>query len=216
MKKVILTFLFAGAFVASQAQTEKGTWMLGGNIGFSTSSSTSKSNGTTVDGPSYTNFNISPMAGYFIMDRLAVGLDLNYSSFSSTTKQKNTAGNNVDLTDKSSDIIVSPMVRYYYMMNDKAGLFGHLGVGFGSRSSSNQSLVNDAVTTTESPSSSLFNLTVGPGFVYFLNPSIGLEASVLYSSMSSSYTPTGASDKVTNASSGVSVNIGFGIYLGSK
>ena len=64
MKKLLLVGAVA-LFGAMNAQTEKGSWVIGGSttIGFNSKSSKVKYNGQSVDGPKSTSFNITPSAG---------------------------------------------------------------------------------------------------------------------------------------------------------
>ena len=67
MKKLLLSLVAVAAFAFStQAQTEKGKVMLGGNVGFSTSK---------VDGANKSDFNFRaiPSVGYFVSDNIAIG-----------------------------------------------------------------------------------------------------------------------------------------------
>ena len=114
MKKVILvaTILVAG-FTSANAQTEKGTVLLGGNISFQTS-----------DGESV--FSASPNVGFFVANNIAVG-----GRFSIAT------------TDGYTAWAVGPFVRGYFAGSDKGKFFaegsGNVGgatetdteVGFG-------------------------------------------------------------------------------------
>src|SRR5690606_28845292 len=72
MKKFYLTLAAVAALTfASQAQTEKGKFIVGGGLGFDTESVKDTDNKST-------SFNIMPSAGYFVADNIAVGLCLGY------------------------------------------------------------------------------------------------------------------------------------------
>ena len=71
MKKVLLAVvILVGLSTVANAQTSKGTWLLGGGASF-----TSQSEG----GQSYSDWSISPSIGGFIKNNLAIGalLDIN-------------------------------------------------------------------------------------------------------------------------------------------
>ena len=82
----LLVFLFLG--FAASAQTEKGSWLVGGNLGLNTS----KNN---------TNIDFSPKAGYFFLHNFAAGaaIDLGYSKV-------------VDI--KTTTFGIGPFARYYF------------------------------------------------------------------------------------------------------
>ncbi|MEO7313355.1 MAG: outer membrane beta-barrel protein [Chitinophagaceae bacterium] len=88
MKK-ILAFALVLVGTSSFAQTEKGDWMVGGNIGFRTNKNNS-------------NFSFSPNAGYFFADRFVAGAALQ-TSFEKTG----------DI--KSSTVGLGPFARYYFL-----------------------------------------------------------------------------------------------------
>lgn len=102
MKKVLLvaTILVAG-FMSANAQTEKGNWLLGGNVSFQTS------DGTSV-------FMAAPNLGYFVAKNLAAGARLNL-----LTSEGYTAW------------AVGPFVRGYFAGSDKGKFFGEGGVNIG-------------------------------------------------------------------------------------
>ena|ERR1035437_2200245 len=75
MKKffTIIVFILSVSIVTfSQDLAKKGTWELGGGIGFS--SLTYVDAGTTDANGAHTTFSISPEAGYFITDNFELGL----------------------------------------------------------------------------------------------------------------------------------------------
>jgi len=81
MKKIIVLFIFFLISLGIQAQDQttkirKGTWLIGGDLSFSTFTFQSSSN---LSSSSTTNtLNLNPQAGYFIGNRIAVGLGVNY------------------------------------------------------------------------------------------------------------------------------------------
>jgi hypothetical protein len=156
MKKVVLLFAVAIAAFSANAQTGKGTWLLGGSAGFSS--------GKSSGGTSTTQFNISPDAGYFVAENVAVGGMLSFSSYKyvATTTNFN----------------VAPFVRYYFLpLGTSAKLFGEGMFGFGSQKTTGFSAVN----------STMWQIKAGPAF--FLNESIALETALYYNSNKVKSTP---------------------------
>jgi hypothetical protein len=100
MKKVLFIAALVAASFAGQAQTSKGTYLLGGGAGF---------NSTT----GATTWNISPNAGYFVIDNLAAGASVSIAG----------AGGGTSFG-------VGPFVRYYFVSLGKAKVFGNAGFNY--------------------------------------------------------------------------------------
>ena len=74
MKKVLLAVvILVGLSTVANAQTSKGTWLLGGSAGYSSYGNSS-------------SWSLSPSVGGFVKDNLAIGAELNIQGFSSTTQ----------------------------------------------------------------------------------------------------------------------------------
>ncbi|OIQ97342.1 hypothetical protein GALL_206000 [mine drainage metagenome] len=109
MKKILLSFIITFIALSTQAQTEKGTWLLGGSASFS---SAKPANGSAV-----TSSVVNPVAGYFINNNLAVGAGINLQ----------TSGGGY------SSISAAPFIRYYFLpIGTNAKLFGNGSFGYGS------------------------------------------------------------------------------------
>ena len=87
----------------------RGNFVVGSSLGFSTSSSSIQMTTSTSDeegqGPSALQISFAPKIGYFLQDNFALGLgmDLTFSSLKEP---------NQDRTD-DSDLLFGPFVRYY-------------------------------------------------------------------------------------------------------
>lgn len=155
MKKLILSLAIVTiATLTATAQTGKGTWLIGGDAGF-TSSKYSGASGSA------TTVYINPDAGYFFADDLAAGAGVNFSSYSP-------GGGG----SSSTNFTFAPFVRYYFLpLGDNAKLFANGMFGFGSTSNGN----GGSVSSTE------WGLSAGPAF--FLNEHTALEATLFYNSL---------------------------------
>jgi len=102
MKKFLLiaTFIVTG-FISANAQTEKGTLLLGGDVTFQTS-----------DGNSA--FTARPAVGYFIANNFAIGGQ--FTLFAS---------------DGYSSWALGPFVRGYFAGSEKGKFYGQLGLNVG-------------------------------------------------------------------------------------
>jgi len=106
MKKLLLTTALVAVFGFANAQTEKGGWLVGAssNLGF---------NSVDYGAGSVSVFNLDAKAGNFLMDNLAVGLNIGYNSF-----------------DGNSSSSLGIFARYYI----NGGIF--VGAGYNSLSDS--------------------------------------------------------------------------------
>jgi len=159
MKKLILSMaLLGGVIFSSQAQTEQGKFIVGGNVSYSTSKS------DAAGAKSSHNFSIVPNVGYFVSDNIAVGTGIGYES------------NKLDRASevgKSEAFVVSPFGRYYVPVADKFKFFGQLSVpmAFGNTKETDEQLkVGD-----KTGSSTSIGVALAPGFAYFPSSKIGIE-----------------------------------------
>jgi hypothetical protein len=179
MKKVNLTLVFIfAAIVSGFAQTSAGTLFFGGGLGFSSSTSklTVSGGNTTInqDGPTSSDFSIVPGVGYFVADKLAVGLDLSFSVGSEKFPDNN---NPNDYTKISSNVIgINPYVRKFFMLSDNFGFTGTFGVGVGFGSSKREIRRGSTTTTTDDIKLTILEVGITPGIVFFPTNKVGLEA----------------------------------------
>ncbi len=103
MKKLVFALLLACcAFTQANAQFAKGSLMLGGNVGFSS---------TSVAGTSTTQIGFSPLVGYFFTPEFAAGAQIAFVSVSAGGQSE-------------SVFAFGPFLRYYFVNTDKTGVFG--------------------------------------------------------------------------------------------
>lgn len=169
--------------IASYGQIEKGNYLLGGNLGIIYSSN-----------QDYIHYgmDIKPNVGYFVTDRLALGLALPFSF----SRSKN------DAWQYSYTYYgLSPFLRYYFAKRDKSAFFASTSFGFSNASSKNKSGSSDETKNSSTYTSANLSL----GYVYFLTKNIGLEAVLGYNRNK---------EKDYDTRSDIRFNIGFQIYLG--
>lgn len=88
MKKILVTLLGCALLTGSQAQTEKGDWMVGGGFNLNTAK-----NNTVI--------NLSPSAANFVANNLAVGANVKL-------------GYSKEGLSKTTSFGLGPWVRYYF------------------------------------------------------------------------------------------------------
>ncbi len=135
MKKIVLTLaLSITCAIFAQAQTEKGTLLLGGGAGFNSVK--------TGDADATNTISITPNVGFFLKENLALGgrVLLNNSKTGDA--------------DAENTIAVGPFVRYYFLpIGSNAKLMADAGFGLGSTN-----------LPGESKSLTYWSLAAGPAF----------------------------------------------------
>ena len=185
MKKVLLSILCAAAANLAHAQSiPAGTISLGGNIGYSRSTS---NNSSTYNGTTYTSestasqFSFSPSVGFFVADNLALGINLGYTANRRvyTTTSGNTPSSPITRPelDPTTTLRLGAYAQYYKMLTEQFGVLGTLGGGF-------QSLHDYAYSNNSSSAAiqelkgSGYYAELTPGIVFFPIPKLGLTASI--------------------------------------
>ena len=177
MKKIILTCAIALGFLSTQAQIQKGNVMIGSNL---------SNISFGLDKPNAFSLSINPKAAWFVQDGLALGGDVNLG-----LSTLSGAGTNVNYG-------VGALGRYYGSKGanevvNNSRFFGEATVGI------------NGTNPSEGPSTNGLGFSFGPGFTYFITPSIGLETLLKYQGTvgfgSSAY------------AHGLNLGVGFQIYL---
>lgn len=205
MKKSLLVGAIA-LFGLSNAQMTKGDWVISGNtgIGFNNVNTTYKADGQTEDGPKVSTFSVTPSVGYFVIDKLAVGIDFGFTT--ATTKYEG-------LKSTVSSLTVMPTATYYFTNDSKFVPF--LGAGAGYASVKNKGSV-DFMGVTESEEMTTDGLAwkVKGGITYMATQSLGINLGVSYDQFSNKETYFGTEVKTNVKTFGA--NIGFSYFIKSK
>lgn len=198
--KIILVIGIVLSCNLSFAQTEKGGFIAGGNLGFSSEEIESSSNNSFEQ--TITSVNINPSVSYFAIDRLSLGLSLpfNYSEIEQPQGSKN----------KITSYMIGPSFRYYFNF-DNFSLFPTLRYSFGKQISDGLQFnpiigqVEDVKTET-----SINQFTGGVGLAFFLNQNVAIEGILAYSKLNRDNESEFASDlKTTN----LAFNVGLQFYF---
>jgi opacity protein-like surface antigen len=157
MKKISLILLAMFSLNWANAQIEKGSMYLGGT--FLISSTTFQEDG---DDDKISSFSILPNFGYFVSDKLSIGLQAGYTQ----EKEKNVNGVNSS-TNTSGLFLVAPTLRYYVpTASENFFFFAQFQVGLGFGNNKEEVRVGNTTLSTSSKASS-FNLGLSPGFAFF-------------------------------------------------
>jgi outer membrane protein len=208
MKKqyiVLLLLLFSSSILF--AQVEKGKWLLAcySNLGLDIGKyKWESSDGGIASEYKYTEFNVSPMAGYFVIDKLAAGLFMDYQYYKDVATDDND-------TYKENSFIIGPFAKYYIMEYKHIWPFVGAGIGFGSG--------KYGWDGSDEYKWKILNYRIGAGAAYFLNDNVGLELSLGYNYYAEKYDNTeeaksaNASDN-KDYSGGLKVSLGFVVTIG--
>lgn len=181
-------FLLALTFsLITNAQITKGNWLVGGNFRFSSEKAESSSNNFTTTQKGF-GFNLTTDLGYFLKDKLAVGLVPTFGY-----------GNPEGSGNSGYGFGIGPFVRYYFLNTDKRiNIFSHLEYQFG-----NGYRQGDKTTETQ-------NFNIKAGLVVFFNSSVAMEITLGYAyGKVTSFSGIGSESKF-NA---FNIGIGFQIHL---
>jgi hypothetical protein len=195
---VALTPIVQGQF------TDQGRFIIGSAVGFSSNKSTTslpgQSTGNIVE-PQNTQWNVSPSIGYFLLNNLALGIGLDYTSSSETR-----AG---EEKTKDSDLLFGPFARLYFPFGDKA-FFLQSNFGFGNSSDN----FNDG-TKVQNINTNILAIGVGPGFTIFSNDAIGIEALVKYNYARSKFDIdiAGIKTSTTTKTNQIALSLGIQLYF---
>jgi hypothetical protein len=181
MKKVLFAAFLLVSSHSMFAQVNQGQWLVGGSAGFNSSK------WGDSDAGKETNIWVAPNIGYFLMDKLAAGVEVAFSS------DKNKADD-----DAVTSFSAAPFVRYYFLdAGEKVNVFADAHYGFGSIGA------DDKVSFNE------FQIKAGPAI--FLTPNTALEFALYYKSQGGDRWKIGTEDERNN---NFGLSIGFQIHLG--
>jgi hypothetical protein len=191
--KHTITPLFLFFCINVSAQLNKGTWLVGGSGSFKSSATESYGTGYSQTSDRL-EIAISPNVGYFVMDKLALGLKTSF------TKHKEEVDGPGGLYTNTNRFYVGPFARYYFLEKEKQ--FNLLAdIGYQYVRVNFKPIIKVDITN--------FNAAVGP--VIYFNTTVGLEFLVGYYSTKETRKQSGGD--YTNKQSGLQMSIGFQIHL---
>ncbi|MDR1877607.1 MAG: hypothetical protein LBQ84_08295 [Flavobacteriaceae bacterium] len=198
MKKLFLVGALAltGLFATAQeSEGLKGTWFVGGQLGF----------GSTDDGKKYSEKTSSisavPIVGTFVSPSVAVGLGIGYLGGSSKVGDYD--------QDKSSKIVIKPLVRKYWNITGGLFFYGQIAAPVIIGTDTKYTYTVDINTGKEVKNENKTNtsdigLEVSPGFDYVINKWLTIETS--FTIFSFNYHSSKEDVKDAKASSEVNVS----------
>jgi len=179
MKKLLTIAMLCASALAANAQTEKGKFILGGTIGYSSTKSE-----TVQYNNKRTNLDLLPSAGYFVSENLALGLGIGYSrninniTYNSEPAVHYAYYNRKETTDY---FMISPFIRHYVNISDKFKFFSQLSVpmkwGNIKSEDGGNNPAADVISDSKSKTTSI-GVGIEPGLAYFPTKKIGIQLSI--------------------------------------
>jgi hypothetical protein len=187
---IIATLVFTAT---SNAQITKGNWMVGGSGSFSSKKYQANDSNGNKEINNYKSIDLTPTIGYFIIDKLSVGISLGY-------KGEFYIGTTTSPQQNYNSLYTGPFIRYYFLKPEKTfNIFAEGGYIIGNRHASSWAF--------ESNDTKINSYTFTGGTSFFFNSSVGLELNLKY--LSKNETLENSELKVDD----FQVNIGFQIFL---
>jgi len=182
MKKLITIIgLITLISLNTMSQDLKGKVLLSGMLGAGFDKS------ETVDARSrkYNYFSISTPGGYFVTNKLMVGVVGEYSNRYMYSLNKSTS-NSYESSSYEYSYLIGPFVRSYFPINEKFMFFLHFESKFGLKQYEYLSVDEDNSWTSKSEKASHFNTAFYPGLSYRITNKLMIEAGFAKFSYSSS------------------------------
>ncbi len=181
MRKLIISMAFLCLAFMANAQTEKGNFYLGGggSLTYHTRTTTLKYNDSEMMEFVDNKYLVNPSIGYFVINGLAVGIDVMYLTNTTDYSYPGTTEDNNGSEDKitSGETMIGVFAKYYY--GDKKlkpfvnGKIGYVNL------SEEISYVGDEYENYKTDARGL-GFAGSIGAIYFLNDHVGLELGAGY------------------------------------
>ncbi|MBL7774841.1 MAG: outer membrane beta-barrel protein [Saprospiraceae bacterium] len=186
----------------TQQFTERGNFVIGTAIGFSSNTSTISQTSGQGEGPESFQWNIAPHVGYFLFENFALGVGLDYTF--SREKQPNADKND------DTDLLFGPFGRYYIPFGGDKAVFLEGNFGFGT---SSDNLIIDG--QPQNISTDIIAFGAGPGFTIFSNDAIGIETLFKYNFARSRFNTEqgGVTTETTTKTNQFAISLGIQVYF---
>jgi hypothetical protein len=170
MKTIVAFILLIGFVIAeADAQTEKGSFMIGGS-GYVQRSKQHVGNGPPVGNNPLTSFGISPTVGYFPVKNLMTGI---------ITSETLSVFHQTGFKSSSNSFSIGPIIRYYFPFAGKFAVFPEASAVY-NRSTGKSSGQIQGVPSDEKYKTEYFNYRAGVGLAWFVASNVGIEAIFVY------------------------------------
>lgn len=186
MKKLLTLAALCASVWTVNAQTEKGKLLIGGNIGYSNSKSSSRNAQIEQligeDSVKTISYSVAVNAGYFIRDNFAIGMGIGYSHIKSNLNGT-VYYNDLQIPSplfysgesKSDLFFLNPFARYYVGLADNFKFFGQVSVPISSGTQKQSGAANPG--NYQEYKTTSYGVSIQPGLAFFPSKRISLELS---------------------------------------
>ena len=189
MKKLCITILLVGALLNTKAQTLSNKLFAGGSVSFEFAKASVDDNSKTYNNPKAIQiYSITPCFGYHLSNRIAIGLQLFYSSSECNYMDYYSSKNVIDSTLKykitNKTYSIAPFLRYYIPINDKFRIYINTAFPFSYSKSDNTSYISYSGPSTGQiqvqPTNTIksIGINISPVFQWFVKDNIAITGSV--------------------------------------
>lgn len=213
-----LIILVAVLLTSTFAFAQSGKMFVTGHLGFNSYSSTNKIGSTSTDIPGWNTFDLMAEFHYKITDNIAVGLGLDYETFSQFDA---TTPNGTDYFDSKSMFSIVPSAIYGIKITDNFKYIPRLyvAIGFGSINDDTPTIADPNKIETFTKDLSSFTVGVKPvSFEYGINERFAITMSfgdLYYRINTEEYKVANIDRKFTHKEFNLDANYGasFGIRI---
>lgn len=164
MKKVLVMAALAFFGIAN---AQKGTILLGGNVGYNTGKTSFATSENKSD-----SFQFAPRVGYQVNDHWTFGIEGGiYSQKSENSNDLNPAA---DTENKTNGIQIGPFARYSMPLSETFSVFADLGAGY-QTVKNDQTSFNGFFSTTTSDKGNGFYVGITPALFINMKKGFGLN-----------------------------------------
>lgn len=201
MRIYLLTILLLTAMGAlSWGQSlDRGNFMVGSTLGFSTASSVVNEAGKETKGLSAQLVQIAPSIGYFVTDNLALGIGADFTIDRVSDPELGGKRDN-------SNLLFGPFGRYYVPAAENVAFFFVANFGFGNSTSE-----RTVAGLPQGIRNNIFASGVGPGFTVYARSGLAIEAILKYNYARSRFEATTSTGKVTTTTRTNQVGLSIGL-----
>lgn len=172
MKRIVILMFIALGPLKAFSQISSGSLVVGGAFSLSLSKDKTEQGSNTDEGPSRTYFSIIPDVEYFLADNLSAGMGIGY-----TLNRSKTENSNSEVITKDGMFTISPYLKKYFSLGDRAYFYGQALASFGFGKETIETKFSSSTLTTER-NSSIISIGIVPGFRYDISDKVGLEAGI--------------------------------------
>jgi Outer membrane protein beta-barrel domain len=200
--KIKYIFLISLFCFFTNAQTEKGNFVISGNVGLNYTNI--KTTADNMNDNNVNSFSIGPSVSYFVVNNLYLGVIGSYGS--------NSQSSNNNLTIEGTSFLIGPQAGYLFKTKGRAKPFIAGSYGYASSTRTFETIIYDPIisdrNTTDTFSGRYFSFSTGVAL--FINKQVSFN---LGAELSAVTLNKNSNSSQNYGNSGIGLGFGFSIYL---